>query len=559
LAVPRLFELPDLHRPEPRRLAVLVGVISAALVLATLAVAVLEGPQISIADASPVYLIAVVLVGSSLGTWPALVTAVASFVIYDALFTAPRFSLVVTNPSEWLDLVIFLVLAIVVGRLSALGSERAAEASRRAGESTALFGISRTLATAPDVDAAAADVAERLVRETGLERVWISIEGGGRNRIVADSAPDEPVPRSPFATSLIRTPGEAPARWVRSHEAIAPGGPPASDGPASPAGDARPEILRVRMEADGALIGYVRAIRRRSSSNPSRGASRLLALAADQLGLAIRRDDLRREATEAEIARQADALKSALLDAVSHDLRTPLASIRATAGRLIDREVPLDQDAARIAGSAIDLEAQRLDRLVRSVLDLGRIEAGALRPDVEVLDLADVVEPAIDRLRPILGDRTVSVDLPDDLPPVRADEVLLDTLIGNLVENAGRHAPAPAPLSISARQERDRIRLVVEDGGPGVADEALGRLFDKFYRTERRARDARPGLGVGLAVVRGFAEAMGGSVTAERSALGGLAVTVELPVAAAPPIEDSRGSRPVAGRDPAVPPPRVAR
>src|SRR5258705_8288067 len=180
-AVPRLFELPDIHRPEPRRLAVVAAVIATALMVATLAVAVLEGPQISIADASPVYLIAVVLVGSILGTWPALVTAVASFVMYDALFTAPRFSLTVTDPSEWLDLVIFLVLAIVVGRLSALGSERAAEASRRAGESTALFGISRTLATAPDVDAAAADVAERLVRETGLERGWISIEQGRRS------------------------------------------------------------------------------------------------------------------------------------------------------------------------------------------------------------------------------------------------------------------------------------------------------------------------------------------------------------------------------------------
>jgi two-component system sensor histidine kinase KdpD len=300
------------------------------------------------------------------------------------------------------------------------------------------------------------------------------------------------------------------------------------------------------MEADAALIGYVRATRHRSTANPSRATGRLLALAADQLALAIRRDDLRREATEAEIVRQADALKSALLDAVSHDLRTPLASIRATAGSLTDREVPLDLEAARGAGAAIDLEAQRLDRLVRAVLDLGRIEAGALRPDVEALDLRDVVEPAIDRLRSMLGEREILIDLPDDLPPVRADAVLLDTLVGNLLENAARHAPAPAAVSVAARHDRDRLTLVVEDAGPGVPDATLAHLFDKFYRTEQRVRDARPGLGVGLAVVRGFAEAMGGRVAADRGPLGGLRISVELAAVAAPPIETTAA-------DPAAP------
>jgi two-component system sensor histidine kinase KdpD len=549
-SVPGPLTLPALKLPERRRLALIVAVTAGALFLATIAVAFLEGPLVAIVDASPVYLIAVVLVGSFLGTWPALVTAVASFLVYDALFTEPRLSLVVTDPREWLDLVVFLFLAIVVGRLSALGSERAVEASRRAAESSALFGISRTLATALDVDTAAAEIAARLVSEAGLERVWIGIEQPGRARIVADSAPDQPLPHSSFTTSLIRTPGDAPARWVRSHEPSPSTAGGRSNGALE---DSRPEILRVRMEADGALIGYVRATRRRSSATPSRSMSRLLALAADQLALAIRREQLAREATEAEIVRQADALKSALLAAVSHDLRTPLASIRASAGSLIDRDVPLDEEAGRAAGAAIDLEAQRLDRLVRAVLDLGRIEAGALQPDLEALDLRDVVEPAVDRLRPLLGDREIRIELSDDLPPVRADAVLLDTLVANLVENAGRHAPAPAVLAISARPGSDRIRLVVEDAGPGVPDEILGQLFDKFYRTERRAADARPGLGVGLAVVRGFAEAMGGAVAAERSDLGGLRVVVDLPVAAAPPVdrvetvEPSEAARPLDG------------
>lgn len=513
--------------PEPRRAAFLASVVAGALGLGTLMVAVLEGDAIAVSDASPVYLVAVVIVGIILGTWPALLTAIAAFLVYDVFFTEPRLSLVVADPREWLDLVLFLFLAVVVGRLSALGSERAVEASRRAAESTALFFISRTLSTAPDLASAAMAVSERLVRETGLERVWITVvDRNGRSAVLADSQAGQPLPSFAFVTSLVRTPGESPARWVRSHAPSAPGAPPRP-----PKGA---EALSVRMEADGATIGSVKATRHRAMGDPPRSTGRLLGLAADQLALAIRREQLRRDATEAEIARQGDTLKSALLDAVSHDLRTPLASIRAAAGALIDPDVPLDPETARSAGIAIDLEAQRLDRLVREVLDMSRIEAGALRPDLEVLDVAAVVEPALDRLRPLIGDRSITIDLPADLPPVRADAVLLDTLIGNLLENAARYAPAPAPIAISGRADGARLRLAVEDGGPGVPSEALSRLFDKFYRVDRQGTGSRRGLGIGLSVVRGLAESMGGEADADASPRGGLRVTVGLPLASGP-------------------------
>jgi two-component system sensor histidine kinase KdpD len=513
--------------PEPRRAAFLASVVAGALGLGTLMVAVLEGDAIAVSDASPVYLVAVVIVGIVLGTWPALLTAIAAFLVYDVFFTEPRLSLVVADPREWLDLVLFLFLAVVVGRLSALGSERAVEASRRAAESTALFFISRTLSTAPDLASAAMAVAERLVRETGLERVWITVvDPNGRSTVLADSQAGEPLPSFAFVTSLVRTPGESPARWVRSHAPQAPG--------AAPRPSKGAEALSVRMEADGATIGSVKATRHRAMGDPPRATGRLLGLAADQLALAIRREQLRRDATQAEIARQGDALKSALLDAVSHDLRTPLASIRAAAGALIDPDVPFDPETARSAGIAIDLEAQRLDRLVREVLDMSRIEAGALRPDLEALDVAAVVEPALDRLRPLIGDRSITIDLPADLPPVRADAVLLDTLIGNLLENAARYAPPPAPIAISGRADGARLRLAVEDGGPGVPSGALARLFDKFYRVDRQGTGSRRGLGIGLSVVRGLAESMGGAADADASPLGGLRVIVGLPIASEP-------------------------
>ncbi len=516
-------------RPDARSVAIRLGLVGLTLGAATTVIAILEGPPLGLPDASPVYFVAIVLVGSLVGTWPALAAAVGAFIVYDLLFTEPRLTLIVEDPREWLDLVLFLVLAVVVGRLSALGSERAAEASRRAAEATGLFTVGRILATAPDVETAAPLVAARLRDVADLRRVWISVDRPSVTgaRILADTDPSEPLPTSAFVTSLVRMPGATPARWQRAHEPVR-GSAPGSAGP-------KAILLRIRMEADGLPVGSIHAVAGSPAAEPDRSATRLLGLAADQLGLAIRRDALRRAATETEIARQADALKSALLDAVSHDLRTPLASIRAQAGTLADREVPLTDAAARSAGAAIDIEAERLDRLVREVLDYSRVEAGSLRPELVAIDLGDAVRAVVDRLRPLLGARPIEVDIADDLQPVAADAVLLDGIVSNLVENVARHALPPAALRIAARVVDGAIELTIDDGGPGVPAAALGRLFERFDRMPEERAGSRRGIGLGLSIVRGFAGAMRAGVHAEASPLGGLRLVVRLPVAEALP------------------------
>jgi len=527
---------PDLtfRSPIRARFAASVGLIALVLVVATAVAAILESPLIGLADASPVYFVAVVIAGSLLGTGPALATALGSFVVYDLLFTEPRLTLVVNDPKEWLDLVLFVVLALVVGRLSALGTERATEATLRASEATALFAISRILATETDLETAAPLVAERLLRETALERIWIALDRGRPHRVLADTGSGSPLPASSIVTTLVRAPGDEPAHWVRAHE---PRTPDATRSPDATRAAHGAPIVRVRMEAGEVPIGSLKATLGPDASEPDRVTTRLLALAADQLALAIRRDDLRHEATEAEIARRADALKSALLDAVSHDLRTPLASIRAAAGTLADPDVALDAASARATAVAIDTEADRLDRLVREILDLSRIEGGSLRSEPEPLALADVIGPIVERLRPMLGDRPIAVSIPEDLPPILADEVLLDGLVSNLVENVARHTAPPAPLEITAREEVGRIRLAVDDGGPGVAVADRERLFEKFLRLPAATAGSRRGLGVGLAIVRGMTEAMGGTVTAGSSPIGGLRIEVDLPAAAAAPMD----------------------
>ncbi|HET7473596.1 MAG TPA: DUF4118 domain-containing protein [Candidatus Limnocylindrales bacterium] len=544
-----LLRFEDLRPPTARRLALILTVVAGAIAAATVVVGILESGMVGLADASPVYFAAIVLVGSLIGTWPAIATALVAFVVYDLLFTLPRFTLVVDDAREWLDLVVFLVIAVVVGRLASLGSERATEASRRAAESTDLFAISRLLATEPDVEDAAPQVLRRLVESGGLERAWIVRERAvpGGQRVLADTAEGDPLPTAPIVVSLVRTPGDTPAHWVRAHEpaAVEPG--PRDGGRRAPG---RTPLVRVRMEADGVTVGALKATLAGDRREPDRTTTRLLSLAADQLALAIRRDELRREATEAEIARRADALKSALLDAVSHDLRTPLASIRAAAGSLTDPEIAVDPAAARSAAGAIDAEADRLDRLVREVLDLSRIEGGSLRPTLEPLVLADAVGAVVDRLRGALGDRPIDVEVAHDLPPVRADAVLLDAMLSNLVENVARHAPAPAPLSIAATATPDgRVSLTVDDGGPGLPDATRSRLFTKFQAPGGPNPSSRPGLGLGLAIVRGMAEAIGGSAIAAPSPLGGLRIELSLP-AAAPAPEEPIGppSRPAPAR-----------
>jgi two-component system sensor histidine kinase KdpD len=525
LADPRLLEAPRLARPSGRQIAAGVLVTVATIATATLVVGLLESPAVGLEDASPVYLVPVVVAGLTFGLWAALATAVLSFLVYDVVFTEPRFSLVVADPREWLDLLLFLFVAIVVGRLAALGAERTQEAARRAAESTSLFAISRLLATAPNLETAGAGIVARLVPDAGLARAWIVAERAGRSRVLADSQPGEPLPTSPFATALARSPGDQPARWVRAHES------PTSERPASGTG----ALLKIRMEADDETLGWLRAELPPDASLPGRETTRLLALAADQLGLAMRREELRRAATETEIARQSDALKSALLDAVSHDLRTPLASIRAAAGTLVDPDLPPTTADARAAGSVIEQEATRLDRLVRDVLDLSRIEGGGLRPELEALDVRDAVEAVVERLRVTLGDRPIRIDIGDEIPPVAADAVLLDAVVSNLVENAAHHAPPPAELAISALRAGAAVELAIDDAGPGLPAEDLDRLFDKFFRVERTGEGSRRGMGVGLAVVRGLTEAMGGRVAAAASSLGGLRIAVSLPEAAEPP------------------------
>jgi two-component system sensor histidine kinase KdpD len=505
----------------------------AALGSATAIMALLQN-GLGVPNPSAVYILAVAVVALVGGRVAVLLAAVASFLLYDLFFVDPRFTFTASDPGEWLNLVLLLAVGLLVGQMAALLRIRQETAVAREREARALFSVSRELATRTSTVEALPRVVEILRHEARLSRAWIALEDGGpRRRRVADTDPGAPVAEPPGHRVLRRRPGDEPAEWVAVHT-----GRGLVPERRSPTGVA----YRVGIEAGGRTLGLLCALRRREDGRPDATETRLLAAVADQVGQALEQDRLAAAARDADIARESDALKSALLDSVSHDLRTPLASIRAAAGSLMDEEVELGIEDRRAAAKMIDGEADHLNRVVTNLLDLSRVEAGGLRVEREVYDLADLLEPTIERARWRLTHHELEVAL-GGVRPVEVDAVLLDQVLANLLENVAKYTPPGTLVRVGARDlaGEELVRITVEDAGPGAPDTALPHLFEKFYRVPGRSAGSRSGTGVGLAVVRGLTEALGGRVAARRSELGGLAVDVDVP--AARPSQDDGTAR----------------
>jgi two-component system sensor histidine kinase KdpD len=490
------------------------------LAAATVAVWLLQDVQ-GVPNPSAVYLVAVVAVAITSGTLGGIATAVASFFLYNFFFTEPRYTLSMHEPGVWLSVVLLLFVGIVVGQLAALQKSRAEVAKRREREARALFSVSRLLATRESIDAVLAAVAHELETDARMEQVIITTGTGDAMSHAFDARG--------VINQLRRMPGETPPQWVRVHQ-------PAARARTAHDDTVPTEVYRVLIESSGDAIGSIWGLRSRGAGEPGPHETRLLAATADQLGQAIAHDRMAADAHMAEIARESDALKSALLQTVSHDLRTPLATIRAAAGTLRADRSP-DDDVARESVDAIDREVDYLNRLVSNLLDLSRIEAGVLHAALDAFELDDLVKSVLDRLGGRLDGWIVENAV--GTQPVRVDPVFFEAALTNVLENEVRHTPQGTRIRLSARpfaattSGADHVVLAIEDSGPGVPDLAYDRLFEKFYRVPGR-RSSRSGTGIGLAVARGLVEAMGGAISARRSELGGLAVDIRLVAANVP-------------------------
>ena len=502
----------------------------AAVAAMSVLIGLIEG-AVHIANVSMLYLIVVLAVATRIGSGPAVLASVLAFLTFDWFFIEPLHTFTVADPEEWVSLLLFLVTAVFTGELAADQRRRAHEAAQREREAVLLFDVLRLLDT-PGVDVALAAAAERIRAELALSAVGIqlTVEGRQRNIAVGDEEGRALARPLHIASGEILAGGRAPSALQRGR----PGHwlrvvPPGRAGESSIA-ERRRHILPVRIgdRAAGQLI----VVRRRGTRPLGERDSRFLGVVATQLASLAERVDLQRDATEAEVLRQANELKTALLNAVSHDMRTPLASIKAAAGSLGQSDIDWTETERAEFAASIEQQADRLDRIVANLLDLSRMEAGALRPQRALHDIGALVEDVLGRLRERTAGHAISVSIPDDLPPVSLDYVEIDQVLSNLIENAAKYAPNGTTIDVAARQAGEMIEVEVADRGPGIPAEAQGRIFEPFFRVRR---EGPSGIGLGLAVAKGLVEAHGGSIAARNRAGGGAIFTFTLPTAGAMP------------------------
>jgi two-component system sensor histidine kinase KdpD len=494
--------------------------------------------RLDLTNLSMLYLVAVLATATRFGSGPAVVASVTAFLCFNWFFVEPRYTFTVADPEEWVALLLFLAASVVTGELAARERQRAQEAHQREREAVVLYDVVRQMSE-PDVQQALHAVAERLRTELQLAAVAIDLDpGDGRETRAAAGDPEairlaEPganvSPRALGRGSLPDSsrPGSV-GRWVR----VVPSGPPGARRHA-----VSDRLHLVPVEAEGRRVGMISLVRERGGLAFRVVDNRLLLAVAAQLGLAVERERLRHEAMENEVLRRTDELKTALLNAVSHDLRTPLASIIASAGSLRQQDVAWTEQDQQEFAEAIEQEARRLNRIVGNLLDLSRIEAGSLRPAADWYDLGALIDDVVGRLRPITAQHRVKVAVPEDLPPVQLDYVEIDQVLSNLIENAVKYTPPGGEIAITVARGKEELQIRVADQGPGLPAAAISRVFDRFYRVDGsgRADGGGPGpggTGLGLAVARGLVEAHGGRIWVENRPGGGACFTFTLPLRA---------------------------
>ncbi len=482
------------------------------------------------------YLVIVLACATLGGLGPGIFTSVVGFLTFNFFFLPPYHLFTVGAPEDIVALFVFLIVAGVTSELVGRLQEREQESRRRAIESETLSRLSTELIADVTLDTVLATVVEQVTRVFGLESAAVMLPDAAGTLRVRLAYP------AAAADAYVRDREQAA---VAAHVFVA--GIPAGVGspyrvyrPHGPehGGDALPprgrHILYVPVRAAQGAIGVmgVAAVRAADYSGDER---RLLTTFANQAALAIDRARLIEEATRAAALEEVDRLKSALLAAVSHDLRTPLASIKASATSLLQDDVQWDAATQREFLTAIDEETDRLARLVSNLLDLTRIQGGALKPEKEWNEIGEVIASVTDRLAPLLQTHLLRVMIAPDLPPVACDFVEIAQVLANLIENAVKYSDVGTEIAVTAQRDGQHVRVAVTDHGFGIPPEDVPHVFDTFYRVQRVGRARRiGGTGIGLAICKGFVAAHGGTIDVTSAVGQGSTFTFTLPMSAAP-------------------------
>jgi two-component system sensor histidine kinase KdpD len=445
-----------------------IAVAAAGVALTTLVLYALDdvAPVISL---GVVYLLAVLLVASLWGLWLGLATAVASALAFNFFHIPPTGRFTIATGENWVGLVVFFIAAVGASSLAEVARSRTSEAEERRQEADLSAEMARLLLRGGRLEEALGPVGARLAGALGLSSAAIELRD------------------VPAGERTVVFPLREGSRQIGTLVLSA--------------GEQESVLRRVQVRVAPALEALLAA--------------------------ALERDALQAEVVETAALRRSDVIKTALLRAVSHDLRSPLTAILTAAAAL--QSPSISEDERRELAAAVTEEATRLSRLIDNLLDLSRLEADAAEPRPEWSSLEEVINAAIDELA--LPDGTFKLALENDLPPVRADAAQLERAFANLLENAYRHSGGH-PVSVRARDVGGRVLVRVVDRGPGIPQAQQARIFEPFYRSGTD-RTGHRGSGLGLAIVRGFVEANGGRVWVESLPDQATSFVVELPIDAA--------------------------
>lgn len=425
------------------------------------------------------YLIPLGIITAYWGLGPGITSAVITFFTFNYFFIKPYYTFTVHRPADVVILVVFLIVAVVISQLVGRAQAGLAAANAREREATQLYELSTALTGLHDDHTIAQILAKQVHAVAEGEYVELNITG--------------------TRSFVFRLPEAEPPH--------------------------RPPELVVPIEAARGTLGEIRLWRTEPSISSSE--KRLFQTFASQGALALERAWLAQAESRAQVLEESDQLKSAILSSVSHELRTPLSTIKAAASSLRGREVSWDSPARMELIAAIDDEADHLNLLVGNLLDMSRIESGALKPKREWNILSEIVGSVLARMKHLAEEHRIEVDVPESLPLVPVDYVQMEQVFTNLVSNSLKYAPANTVVHIHARFQDDTLFVQVTNQGPQIPPEDLKRIFDKFYRIT--AADRVTGTGLGLSICKGIIEAHGGNIWAENLP-GGLAFNFTLPL-----------------------------
>jgi two-component system sensor histidine kinase KdpD len=475
---------------------------AAAATAATTAIGIATFPYLELADVAMMYLIAI-MIASLAGRGPSLLAASLAVAGFDFCFVPPRYTFAISDARHLLTFGVMFGAGLAIAELTTRLRRQEVDARLRERRTAALLAFSRELAATSDATDIAAATARHVEDVLDVAAAILLPDGDGGLAAAAGLMP--------LAAQEVTV-----ARWALEH------GAPAGQGTDTLPGA---RILAMPLLADGAAVAVIAVQTRRGTRYLDAEQRHVLEAFVRQSAMALGRQRLAAEARDAALRARTEELRSSLLSAVSHDLRTPLAVITGAATSLRDDGAQLTPATRAELLETIVEEARRLERVLANLLGMTRVETG-IEPVREWVPVEELVGAALGRLEEVLGDRVVRLDVPADLA-VAVDPVLFEHALINLIENAVKHG-AP-PIEIAARRRGATVEIEVADHGAGVPAGEEARVFDKFYRAS-----SAPGVGLGLAIVRGIAVAHGGSVEAANRPGGGARFTIALPVPETP-------------------------